>query len=141
MAVPTMPRSSSGEFQAVFRPCDCVNTPPSGGPTSCPKTSVTPRRSSPTCSASRIAWTSVATSVHPVLRAARTATLGARFALAARIARSVRVAFGVDVLVDLVAAGLRLFAHLLARLEELLRVLRSQLVHLGARHDATLLEL
>ena len=30
--MPTMPRSSSGEFQAVFRPCVAVKTPPSGGP-------------------------------------------------------------------------------------------------------------
>src|SRR5882672_2117371 len=124
MAVPTMPRSSSGEFHDVLSPCDCVNTPPSGGPTSCPNTSVTPRRSSPTCSASRIAWTTVAISVHPVLAARGPASFRPFVALAA---------LGVHVLVDLVALRLRLLAHLLARLEELLRVLRAELVHLGAR--------
>jgi hypothetical protein len=51
-----MPRSSSGVFHAVLRPWVPVNTPPSGGPTSSPKMSVTPSRDSPTCSASRIAW-------------------------------------------------------------------------------------
>ena len=37
-----------------------VNTPPSGGPTSSPKTSVTPSFSSPTWSAMRTACTTVA---------------------------------------------------------------------------------
>src|SRR5437764_735470 len=41
-----IPRSSSGEFHAVFSPWVAVNAPPSGGPTSSPKTSVTPRFSS-----------------------------------------------------------------------------------------------
>jgi hypothetical protein len=47
IAVPMMPRSSSGEFQAVRSPCVQVKTPPSGGPTSSPKMSVTPSCSSP----------------------------------------------------------------------------------------------
>src|ERR1043166_9644785 len=59
LAAPMMPRSSSGEFHAVFRPCVAVKTPPSGGPTSSPKMSVTPRRVSPTWSAMRIACTIV----------------------------------------------------------------------------------
>src|SRR5437773_10890203 len=63
-----MPRSSSGEFQAVLRPCVAVNAPPSGGPTSSPKISVTPCRSSATCSAIRMAWTMLLT--HEILLAA-----------------------------------------------------------------------
>ena len=51
----SMPRSSSGEFQAVLSPCVAVKTPPSGGPTSSPKTSVTPRCSSPKWRARRTA--------------------------------------------------------------------------------------
>ena len=55
-----------GVFHVVSRPCVAVNTPPSGGPTSSPKMSVTPSLVSPTCSAMRTAWTIVAISaLHP----------------------------------------------------------------------------
>src|ERR1051325_9953297 len=60
--MPTMPRSSSGLFHAVVSPWVPVNTPPSGGPTSSPKMSVTPSRVSPTWSAMRMAWIIVAMS-------------------------------------------------------------------------------
>src|SRR5690349_23135700 len=60
-----MPRSSSGVFHAVSRPCVPVNTPPSGGPTSSPKMSVTPSRDSPTWRARRMAWIIVAISALP----------------------------------------------------------------------------
>src|ERR1700756_1792973 len=103
MLVPTTPRSSSGEFQAVFSPCVAVNAPPSGGPTSSPKMSVTPCRSSPTCSARRIAWTSVAMSARPV-------------ALLRALVH--QVALGEDVLPDVLPRRLRLLAHPLARLEQ-----------------------
>src|SRR5579859_357477 len=106
MAAPTMPRSSSGVFHAVLRPCDCVKTPPSGGPTSSPKMSVTPRRSSPTWSARRMAWTRVATSAPPVGAVGRA------------VAHAVDV--GEDVPPDVLARRLRLLAHALARLEQLL---------------------
>ena len=52
-----------------------------------------------------------------------------------------RAALGVDVPVNLFALRLRLLAHPLARLEELLRILRPQLVHLRARQDSPLLQL
>ena len=51
------------------------------------------------------------------------------------------VALGEHVLANVVALRLRLFANLLARLEELLRVPGAKLVHLAARHDASLFEL
>src|SRR5580658_3186501 len=127
MAVPMMPRSSSGVFHAVFRPWDWVKTPPSGGPTSWPKTSVTPRRSSPTCSARRIAWTTVA------IRRFLPRALGVGFRRA--------VSLGKYVLPDVFALRLRLVADALARVEQLLRVLASKRVHRLPCEDPALLEL
>src|SRR4051812_4014046 len=109
MAVPTMPRSSSGEFHAVFSPCVAVKTPPRGGPTSSPNTSVTPMRSSPTWSAMRIAWTIVA--------------------MAELRLPSDLVLLGEDVVPDRSGRRLRLLPHALARVEELLREALPVLVH------------
>src|SRR5581483_6755152 len=108
IAVPMMPRSSSGEFQAVLSPCVPVNTPPSGGPTSSPKMSVTPSLVSPTRSAMRIAWIIVGMSVLP-----------------AHV-----VLVGEHVVEDVARLGLRLVAHALGRLAELVRVGLAQLVDL-----------
>src|SRR5438309_498259 len=82
-----------------------VNTPPSGGPTSSPKISVTPSRDSPTCSAMRIAWIIVATSALTFARREH-------------------------VLPDRLRRRLRLRADPLGRLGELVDVLRAQLIHL-----------
>src|SRR6185503_21132057 len=57
-----MPRSSSGEFQERSSPCVAVNTPPSGGPTSSPKISVTPSFCSPWWRAMRMACAMLAMS-------------------------------------------------------------------------------
>src|SRR6476659_7209073 len=103
-----MPRSSSGEFQVVLSPWVPVNTPPSGGPTSSPKMSVTPSRVSPTCSAIRIAWIIVAMS---------------------------GVLPGEHVVEDRVRLGRRLGAHALRRLAELPGVAIAQLVDLRARQQ------
>src|SRR3982751_101368 len=114
-----MPRSSSGEFHAHLTPCVAVNAPPSGGPTSSPNTSVSPWRSSATCSAIRIACT--------------------MFDMASALPDHVVV--GEDVIVDGLAVGLRLEAHPLVGLLELHREARAQVVHLLARADPALLEL
>src|SRR3954469_21251031 len=114
-----MPRSSSGVFHAVSRPCVPVNTPPSGGPTSSPKMSVTPSRDSPTWSAMRIAWIIVAISVLP----------------------------GHDVLVrehvvpDRLRIRVWLAAYALRCLGELVRVRVAQLLDLRARDQLAILEL
>src|SRR5215813_6279341 len=100
-----MPRSSSGVFHAVSRPCVPVNTPPSGGPTSSPKMSVTPSRDSPTWSAMRMAWIMVAMSV---LRD--------------------EVAVGEDVVPGRARLRMRLAADALAGLEQLLGVAGAQLL-------------
>src|SRR5690242_6583235 len=113
-----MPRSSSGVFHAVSSPWVPVNTPPSGGPTSSPKMSVTPSRLSPTCSAIRMAWIIVAIS-----------------ALPAHV-----VLVGEHVVVDRLRVGLRLVPHLLGGLGQLLRVVRAELVHLRAGQQRALLE-
>src|SRR5690242_10449267 len=63
-----MPRSSSGAFHAVRSPCVAVKTPPSGGPTSSPNTSVTPRCCSPYASAMRTACAMFAMSLASALR-------------------------------------------------------------------------
>src|SRR5579859_4475609 len=88
--------------------------------------SVTPRRSSPTWSARRMAWTRVATSAPPVGAVGRA------------VAHAVDV--GEDVPPDVLARRLRLLAHALARLEQLLGVPGAQLVHRRARHQLALLE-
>src|SRR5215470_11613215 len=106
--MPTMPRSSSGVFHAVVRPCVPVNTPPSGGPTSSPKMSVTPSRVSPTWSAMRIAWIIVAMSSAP----------------------SNEVLVGEDVLPDRPRRRVRLVADPAARLDELADVGIAQLLDL-----------
>src|SRR5688572_1215621 len=106
-----MPRSSSGVFHAVVRPCVPVNTPPSGGPTSWPKMSVTPSRVSPTCKAIRMAWIIVVIS-----------------ALPADV-----VLVREHVVVDLVHRRLRLVADALGGFAELERVLLAQLIHLRTR--------
>src|SRR5438552_5038618 len=108
-----MPRSSSGEFQAVLRPWVAVNAPPSGGPTSSPKMSVTPCRSSATCSAIRMAWTMLLT--HKILLAE-------------------------DVVEDRLRIRLWLLFHLAVRGGKLGVELRPQLVHLRAAEQAALLE-
>src|SRR5690242_19504022 len=100
-----MPRSSSGVFHAVCRPCVPVKTPPSGGPTSSPKMSVTPSRLSPTCSAMRMAWIIVDISVLP----------------------RDEVLVGEHVVVDRLGLGLRLGAHDARRLRQLVGVARAQL--------------
>src|SRR5580698_10320452 len=103
--MPTMPRSSSGVFHAVLRPCVPVNTPPSGGPTSSPKMSVTPSLLSPTCSAMRIAWIMLGMSL-----------------------TSDEVLVGEHVAVDLAWLRRGLVCDPLARVEQLLVVLLAQLV-------------
>src|SRR5258708_7823817 len=145
-----MPRSSRGVFHAVRSPCDWVKTPPRGGPTSWPKTSVTPWRSSPSCSASRIAWTKVAIRSRPrgsgfVVRGAAGTSrdpfvLAFVLAVGSLGALARQVPLGEDVLPDRLPFGLRLLANALARIEELLGVLRSQLVHRGPRQDLALLQ-
>src|SRR5688500_15538023 len=114
-----MPRSSSGVFHAVSRPWVPVNTPPSGGPTSSPKMSVTPSLVSPTCKAMRMAWIIVAISVLP----------------------GDVVLVGEHVVVDRLGGRLRLVAYALRGLAELLRVVRAQLIHLSARQQRARLEL
>src|SRR5688500_16436461 len=113
-----MPRSSSGVFHAVSRPWVPVNTPPSGGPTSSPKMSVTPSFDSPTWSAMRIAWIIVVMS-----------------ALSAD-----EVLVRERVVPDRLRARRLFVPDALARLGELIRVLRAQLVDLRARHQLALLE-
>src|SRR5215831_4538642 len=113
-----MPRSSSGEFHAVSRPWVPVNTPPSGGPTSSPKMSVTPSRDSPTCSAMRIAWIIVAMSRLP----------------------ADQVAVGEHVVPHRARRGMRLGPHALARLGELLGIGLAQLVHVRAGQQLAILE-
>src|ERR1041385_7916687 len=113
-----MPRSSSGLFHAVSRPWVPVNTPPSGGPTSSRKMSVTPSRDSPTWSAMRIAWIIVAMS----------GVLGDEV--------SVRE----DVIVDRARRGMRLIADALAGVEQLLGVRGAQLVHVRPGQELALLE-
>src|SRR5262249_53838481 len=113
-----MPRSSSGEFHAVSSPWVPVNTPPSGGPTSSPKMSVTPSPGSPTCSAMRIAWIIVAISVLPTHQ----------------------VLVGEHVLPHRARLGMRLGAHPLARLGELQRVGLAQLIHVRAGQQLAILE-
>src|SRR5690348_3753701 len=113
-----MPRSSSGEFHAVSRPCDPVNTPPSGGPTSSPKMSVTPCRDSPTCRAMRMAWIIVAIS-----------------ALPADV-----VLVREHVVPDVAAFRLRLGADALRRVSELVRDVLAHLRHLRARQQRPGLE-
>src|SRR6185312_12151365 len=95
-----MPRSSSGVFHAVSMPCVPVNTPPSGGPTSSPKISVTPCRVSPTWSAMRMAWIIVA--------------------IALLLTRD-DVLLGEHVIPDVAAFGLRLATHALGSLGQLVR--------------------
>src|SRR5262245_23636700 len=114
-----MPRSSSGVFHAVSSPCVPVNTPPSGGPTSSPKMSVTPSLCSPTCSAMRMAWIIVAISVLP-----------------AHV-----VLVGKHVVVDRLRRRLRLVTHLLGRLAELRSVARTQLIDLRSGQQRPRFEL
>src|SRR5437762_1349088 len=113
MDEPTMPRSSSGVFQAVLRPWVAVKAPPSGGPTSSPKMLVTPWRSSATCSAMRMACTMLLTDEVPLAE---------------------------DVVEDALRVRHRLLAHPLVRLLHLQRVARAQLVHLRAGQHAALLQ-
>src|SRR3954453_15356085 len=108
-----MPGSARGEFPAPLIPCVAVKAPPRGGPTSSPNTSVSPWRSSATCSAIRIACT--------ILDIAS--------------ALPDPVAVGEDIVVDGLAVGLRLEAHLLVGLLQLRREARAQVVHLLARAD------
>src|ERR1041385_4186867 len=118
--MPTMQRSSSSVFQAVVSPCVPVNTPPSGGPTSSPKMSVTPSRVSPTWSAMRMAWIIVAMS---------------GLALAAD-----EVLVREDVLPHRAGRRVRLAAHHLAGVEQLLRVRGAQLIDPRARDELAILE-
>src|SRR4051812_10280250 len=113
-----MPRSSSGVFHAVSSPWVPVNTPPSGGPTSSPKMSVTPSRDSPTWSAIRIAWIIVAMS----------GVLGDE------------VSIREDVIVDRARWGMGLAADALAGVEQLLGVRGAQRVDLRAGQELALLE-
>src|SRR3954468_23674651 len=113
-----MPRSSSGVFHAVLSPWVPVNTPPSGGPTSSPKMSVTPRRDSPTWSAMRIAWIIVAISALP----------------------GDDVLVGEHVVPDRLRIRVRLAAHVLRGLGELVRVRVAQLLDLRARQELAILE-
>src|SRR6185295_1133381 len=113
-----MPRSSSGVFHAVVSPWVPVNTPPSGGPTSWPKMSVTPSRVSPTWSAMRMVWIIVAMSA----------------------VASDQVAVGEHVFPDRARLGARLVADLAARLDQRGVVGVTQPLDLGARHHLALLE-
>src|SRR5437879_4169643 len=101
--MPMMPRSSRGVFQAFLSPCVAVNTPPNGGPTSSPKTSVTPRCSSPKWRAIRTDCTIVPSQdlcLQPRVIAGVNGVYGAR---------------GVSVLVNIVGRRLRLVQSLIER--------------------------